>query len=116
MHALVQRVERHRRRNNVNVQVQQLSESAKKLVHKAPAGVHELFPFWHWHLGGVGGAAYCPQRARAVSAGHYCDIVGRGAGRGRARVSQSLRESQEWVGSTGALGTAHKSIEQTPAD
>eukprot|EP00959_Pyramimonas_sp_CCMP1952_P067473 1408448-Pyramimonas_sp.AAC.1 len=37
-------MERHRKRKNGNSQVQQLSESAKKLVYTAPAGVHELCP------------------------------------------------------------------------
>eukprot|EP00959_Pyramimonas_sp_CCMP1952_P192155 4018114-Pyramimonas_sp.AAC.1 len=44
MCTVVNRVERHRKRRNGRVQIQQLSDSAARLVQTAPAGIHELFP------------------------------------------------------------------------
>ena len=44
-------------------------------------------------------------------------LVEQGARRGRARATrQSLRELQDWIGTTGALGVVHRSIKQTPVE
>eukprot|EP00959_Pyramimonas_sp_CCMP1952_P203368 4252853-Pyramimonas_sp.AAC.1 len=44
IHTLVQRIERHRRRRNGTIQVQQLAADARRLALDVPAGVQSLFP------------------------------------------------------------------------